>query len=176
MEDRQLYLFGLKTNPGETSKKQRVGLPLDILIIVGVVFSLSLIVAFSLGVEKGKKIALRKLNPDTVVAEQSSEEVKIDFEKKPEVTSPKLPVKASDTPVETVSDKQKYNIQVASFQQETAARREVEQLKEKGYPTSTSKKGKYIVIYVGEFDDKEKAKSNLEHLKKRYKDCFLRQL
>ena len=179
MEEKQLYLFGAQPSSGESLKKHRLALPLDILIISGVVFCLSLIVAFSLGVEKGKKIAFKNLSSDTVSAEQKVKEVKeikADSREELKVEKPELPVEVSHTPVETVSDKQKYNIQVASFQQEKAARREAEQLKEKGYPASVSKKGKYIVIYVGEFEDKEEAKSKLELLKKQYKDCILREL
>ena len=185
MQDKQLYLFGVQSNGGENLKKQRLGLPLDILIISGVVFVLSLIVAFSLGIEKGKKIALKNLSPDMVLAEKNVEEAKetisdkgtvLDSKAELKVEKSEPPAEVSNAPVETVSDKQKYNIQVASFAQETAARREVKELKEKGYPASVSKKGKYIVIYVGEFEDKEEAKSKLELLKKRYKDCILRQL
>ena len=57
MKGKQLYLFGLKQNNEKTPEKQRLKLPLDVLTIAGVVFALSLIISFSLGVEKGKNIS-----------------------------------------------------------------------------------------------------------------------
>jgi len=64
MGGNQLYLFGLKQNEAKPIPKQGAKLPLDILTIIAVVFILSLIISFSLGVEKGKKIALSKQKPE----------------------------------------------------------------------------------------------------------------
>ncbi|MCF7907683.1 MAG: SPOR domain-containing protein [Candidatus Omnitrophica bacterium] len=176
MRGKQLYLFGLKSDSSNTPPQQKIKLPLDILTIASVVFVLSLIISFSLGVEKGKKIASSKIaiepqerlpRLDVAVDKQS---VEPDSSKQDSLVEEKI------VPNEIVKNKQKYNIQVASFYKENTARKEAEQLKENGYPTSVSRKGKYVVIYVGDFDDEGEAKSNFELLQKRYKDCILRQL
>ena len=164
MKGKQLYLFGLKQDSAKTSEKQRLKLPLDILTIAGVVFALSLIVSFSLGVEKGKKL-FRDLDvvPDKQLAQ-------------PEEKKGESSLEETSDRTELVTNQQKYKIQVASFRKENTARKEAEQLQEKGYPTLITKKGKYVVIYVGEFDDEVEAKSNFELLQERYKDCILRRL
>jgi len=127
-------------------------------------------------VEKGKKIASSKIE---VQSEKSVLHLDVATDKQlieSDDSKQNSLAEEKATPTEIVTNKQKYNIQVASFHKENAARKEAEQLNEKGYSTSVARKGKYVVIYVGEFDNEGEAKSNFELLQKRYKDCILRQL
>lgn len=71
---------------------------------------------------------------------------------------------------------EKYIIQVASYLKEGMANNEVKKLENSGYPAFVSKKGKFIVIFVGEFNDKQKAEEKMRSLKKKYNDCILRRL
>jgi len=176
MKGKQLYLFGLKQNNEKTPEKQRLKLPLDVLTIAGVVFALSLIISFSLGVEKGKNISsgTRLLKQEKLLQnlDVASEKQLAQPDGKEEESS----LEGNSDRTEIVKNQQKYKIQVASFHKENTARKEAEQLQEKGYPTLITKKGKYVVIYVGEFDDEGEAKSNFELLQEKYKDCILRRL
>ncbi|MBD3264998.1 MAG: hypothetical protein GF375_07835, partial [Candidatus Omnitrophica bacterium] len=54
--------------------------------------------------------------------------------------------------------------------------KEADRLKDMGYPASVERKGKYAVVYVGNFDNKKRAKEYLQSLRKTYKDCILRRL
>lgn len=171
MKGKQLYLFGLKQSGlKDQAEKQKFKPPLDILIIVGVVFALSLIISFSLGVEKGKRM-VSTTNLDLASDKQPQQP---EDEPRGKEEESLLEEKVGQT--EIVTNEQKYKIQVASFHKENTARKAAEQLQEKGYPTSITRKGKYVVIYVGEFDDEKEAKSNFELLREKYKDCILRRL
>lgn len=69
-----------------------------------------------------------------------------------------------------------YRIQVASFRKENSANIEARRLKKNGYPVSVMKKGDYVVVYVGSFEDEKEAKNNFKALKEKYTDCILRRL
>jgi len=50
----------------------------------------------------------------------------------------------------------------------------VKSLESNGYPVTVMKKGDYVVIYVGGFENKGEAKTNFINLKKKYKDCIFK--
>lgn len=132
------------------------------------------IIAFTLGVEKGKKAALAQplANPKQAVIIQQQHPVV-------NLASPKA--EEAEKTASVISDKpaiitQQYTIQIASFKDKERAQKEVDMLKKKGFsPVLTDKNG-ITVIYIGNFTNKETAKSLLSQLQKRYKDCFIRRL
>ena len=89
-----------------------------------------------------------------------------------------LEVKTQDESEEAAGNKERivYYIQVASFRKENTAYLEAKILKEKGYPVSVTRKGEYAVVYVGNFENEIEANNNFNSLRKRYKDCILREL
>ncbi len=187
MKDKQLYLFGFKEKDGKDNQRHKVVLPLDILILLGVIIVILLTFTFSLGVERGKRVAFSaaKLNLSSETETDTAQgEVVEETATKEEVTQikeeDKLSEKAAVDPVpennEAAEEKGRYNIQVASFLKESTALKEADTLENMGYPVSVAKKGKYAVVYVGSFKSKEEAKSKLKSLKEKYKDCLLRRL
>jgi len=69
-----------------------------------------------------------------------------------------------------------YCVQVASFEKNESALKEAENLKKSGYPVLIIQKGKYSVVYAGRFKEEKEAKTSLNKLKAKYKDCVLRRL
>lgn len=134
---------------------ERVIITLIGLVITG-------IVSFSLGIEKGKKLANTKL--------ESIASPKIQKNLSPEKQEVIKPPVVKDVAAEN------YTIQVASYQSKASAQREVEALRKKGLLPLVLSKGKYTVLCVGKFSNKETARSLLSELKKRYGDCFIRKL
>jgi hypothetical protein len=144
-----------------------------ILIIIG--FMVTGIIAFSLGVEKGKKIALLKTGArlDTALKIQATTS-------RPMVSQPPAVIQREEkavilpsVPAEVISG---YTIQLATYKTHSYAQKEAEALKKKGFlPLILSKSG-YAVLCVGKFSSKESAKSLLSELKKRYHDCLIRRL
>lgn len=239
MRDKQLNLFGIDDNNSDMKKRYTIILPLDTIILLSIVVLLLLTLAFSLGVERGRKIALRNLEKkeklllerDSIIAKDTFTPESYNQQVKPiepkleeqtiEETTPILPekkeavkkedknskdsVKAKEKkeqPVVTKNNEEKtakkeidkkqskdkpvveknstntegYIIQIASYNSEEAASIAAEVLKKKGYQVSLSKKGKFVVLYVGPFNNKNEADKSLKTLKDRYKDSFIRRL
>lgn len=178
MKDKQLYLFGFQKDRGKENIRPKIIFPLDTLILLLVVIILLLVLSFSLGVERGRKFAFNKLISDQKeLAESIDSKKDLLVEKisgqKEEVGSSQDAVPDKKTEVET---QKLYRIQVASFHKENTAYQEAKRLEKEGYPVLVAKKGKYVVIYVGSFDNEKEAKENLKLLRKKYGDCILRKL
>lgn len=158
-------------------------------ILLAIAFIIASIGSFSLGVEKGKKIALLKITPQIEQAQSIKTKpiimpVKTNQQQN-QAAGSEINQKTTPQPVrqdngiigrQPIKPSEQYTIQIASFQGRKFADKEAEILKKKGLTPRISAKGGYSVIYVGSFPNKETAKSLLTKLKKRYKDCFLRRL
>ncbi|MCK5393426.1 MAG: SPOR domain-containing protein [Candidatus Omnitrophica bacterium] len=209
MNDKQLYLSGLQKNSQKEDKKLILMLSLDKIILSSVVIILLFTLTFSIGVEKGKKIASgNNKHIDKNYINQTSKTISeinknLDIENKPESLDDNSFLKeiAENTPIKTeLSNAQNesiavqseteitlniakkditkvsYSIQVASFLKENSALQEADELKKQGYLVSLIKKGKYVVVYVGNYKNEIEAKNRMNLLKKKYKDCILRRL
>ena len=198
MKGNQLNFFAYDKDKSFGNGRPRINLTLDALILLSVVLILLLVISFSLGVGRGRKIALASLEKETSQEEtllafasvsepKAVEVVKPKEEEKKEiaikeVNQPKRKtarVVAIDPPkVKTteVASNKRYLIQVASYLTQDKARAEAKKLENQGFPTKIEKKGKYIVIFVGEFNNRTVAEENMQQLRKVYHDCFIRRL
>jgi len=139
-------------------------------ILLIIAFIITGIVAFALGIDKGKKMAVSRFSNQFDMATIPAVDSKR-IALKPEVKLP-LPV----APKEIIENMGSYTIQVASYQNNIHAQREAGQLKIKGFSPLIVNKGKYIIVCVGNFSNQTTAKSLLSQLKKRYQDCYIRRL
>ena len=143
-----------------------------IIIICSIVIG---VISYSLGVEKGKRIELLRLNSrlDMAAAVKTAPVLA----PAPVSAAPRIKVNIKDSnSTATEDDSDSYTIQVASYQSRVAAQKEAERLKKKGLSVLVLSKGKYTILCVGKFPNKEKAKSSLVELRKKYKDCQIRRL
>ncbi len=170
MGNRQLYLFSHNKNNEKGSNRPKVILPLDTLILLSVITILLFTLSFSMGVEKGKKVILSEKETSKEIANPAQ------FKGTTTTKSEKIKknIKVIKQPKEKIKEKERYHVQVASFKKENSALREVKSLENKGYPVTIIKKGDYVVIYVGGFENEGEAKSNFIDLRKRYKDCIFK--
>ncbi|MDD4979963.1 MAG: SPOR domain-containing protein [Candidatus Omnitrophica bacterium] len=174
-EAQQLELFSQTREPGQ--KETRLsGLLLNfirgwektILIIIGL--AITGIVCFSLGVERGKRIV--RLKTDS----------RLDIALKAQKAQPKaaaLAPRQADTQAQAAQQSllpPNYTIQVASFINRKNAQREADILKKKGLSTMVLSKGKFTIVCVGNFPNKQEAEFLLPKLKKQYQDCRVRRL
>jgi len=136
-----------------------------------IVFSL---IAFSLGVERGKSIGMRRASlaikeredidkPKLAKVLKPAEEIIIEEESV-------LPQKHEREPVSG------YTVQVASYTSEGFAKRRVDKLQSEGYEAFTLQKGSYYIMCIGNFRDKESAVSEMKKLRKLYSDCLVRKM
>ncbi|MCF7874023.1 MAG: SPOR domain-containing protein [Candidatus Omnitrophica bacterium] len=179
MSPKQLHLFGTKIDKGKKLQREGIVVPIDTTILLVVVIILLFIIAFSWGVERGRRLTLKDLSIEAnseeknIVAKneldhETIKEVKEKEAEKIEETKEENKIVEAKNPL--------YRIQVASFRKLSSANQEAEKLRKKGYPVKIKEKGKYSVVYAGKFENKKEAKEDLKKLKKIYKDCILRRL
>jgi len=170
MGNKQLYLFGHNKNNEKGSGRPKIILPLDTLILLGVIAILLFTLSFSIGVEKGKRVILGK----ETLSKKIIKPIQIEEANTIKNKEIKINTNIIKKPKEKVEEKERYHVQVASFKKENSALREIKSLENNGYQTTVMKKGDYVVIYVGGFENKSEAKSNFIDLKKKYKDCIFK--
>ena len=165
MREKQLKFFYSQ----EDKNKKIVTIPKDILYFSLIIVTLSICLAYIAGVSRGRKIAKKSYfsSPKDIVL------VKNKLEKK---KGKSLSASKEISKTTKRKNKTEYVIQVATYKNKKLAEEEKERLKKKGFPVILSRKGKYLVIFVGKFSTKEEAKQKLNFLKARYKDCFIRRL
>jgi len=201
MRGEQLKFFSESNDSNSKLKRRLIVIPLDTFILSSVVVFLLFILAFSLGVEKGRKIVvasddavslpekdLRQENINVTAQNKiiSGKEQKVTVSQLPRKTeaqqtvpSVKMPQtveKKTEAPAAAANLKEGYYIQIASYNKENFAETEAKKLKDKGFPAYTAKKGNFVVLYVGTFKTITEAQKSMGLLKKNYKDCVLRRL
>lgn len=178
MRERQLKFFQGSLEPQESRKRRFIRIYLDTVVLVTIINVLVLILSFSLGIERGRKIAYLP----------GAKEVTVDSPNTPQTnTVKKEPAHIQDE--ETVVEqkeaqseekikppKEHYGIQVASYAKENIAKSEKKRLESSGFSTILSKQGKYLVIFVSGYQTKKEAEKIKGQLKKRYSDCIVRKL
>lgn len=155
------------------------------LIITLIGFLITGIISFSLGVEKGKRIAsIQKQTVNLIDVAQKKTIQPTNIAKAQAQAAPVLKQETAASNIEDkpVSDKQLssgiYTIQLASYKNAKDAQLAAQSLRKKGFTALILTKGKYSVLCVGRFPDKEKAAALLAQFKKspNYKDSYIRRL
>jgi len=160
-----------------------ITLTLENIIVLTVLLFMGIIVSFSFGVEKGKRVVLAKSD----ILSQGHE-VKLEALKVLEIPAEESTVvvaKQAENFVEkrvTESSILKglpenfYTVQVASFKTRKYAEKEALNLKKKGYEIFIVQKGSYLVVCAGKFFEHDEAEGFSTKLKNKYKDCLVRRL
>ena len=187
MHNPQLELF---SQAGEFQERPRTARPLlenirayekTIFLVMG--FLITGAIAFSLGVEKGKKLNAKANAGFDIAAEPAASEKSTAVAVLPRPAAPQAQAtNASGAPEiqKAIPKKEpggwikKYTIQLASYQTKSYAQKEAETLKKRGLAPVIVTKGKYTVLCVGSFPDKGSAEPLLTKLKKQYQGCFMR--
>ena len=136
------------------------------IIILAIGFIITAVVSFSLGVEKGRRLALKSTASRFDIALSS----KVIPAQKPEAGY------LQDKPRAINPSQENYTIQLASYQNKAFAQRQAGILKKKGLTTLVISKGSYTILCVGSFHNQETAKPLLSQLRKKYQDSFIRRL
>jgi len=131
------------------------------------------IISFSLGVEKGKRVAANITLPRQVVTTDVQQPIK-------PITTTAVVVPPVQQPV--VQQKEilvkGYTVQIASYKFKDSAKKEAELLKKKGLSPIIISKGQYTVLCVGNFSDRKSAELFLTQItkNKRYQGSTIRRL
>ena len=185
MKEEQLKLFSASNKKEEKTSKGRntLTIPIDTFILIGIIVLFAIVTSFSLGVKQGKKIfaasiktKLAKYEADNTDVNRNSIRKVASQRKNTEEKDKNNQSKGEHTPNKNNRNNRKYIIQLASYLKENLAKKEKQYLKNEGFSAEISKKGEYLVLYVGGFATKEDAEKIKTSLRKRYTDCFIRRL
>lgn len=175
-QDRQGEFFSeLPREPKKPFKKRfnlgriAISLSYENLILLTIGLIMTLIVCYSLGVEKGRHLAGLQ---DQEIIEAQEQIQATPKQMPPEPKKKKMRIKVAEKQKSITQDSP--YIQVASFRTTKFASKEMQQLKIKGYQPFTLTWGKYKVVCVGGYNNKDEANQALTQLKKLYADCILR--
>ena len=177
-------------------------LSVENLVVLSILGIMVAVFAYSLGVERGKHVmasefkagalaqpvtaqtpvvAVRQTStvPSTATAVRQAPVTGVAVNAASTVVKP-----VSAVPVAVVAQKPaqvpaaafKYTIQVASYADEKFAKKAALDLNKIGFETLVMQKGKYAILCVGKFNQKNEAMSVIAKLKSKYKDCLVRSM
>ena len=162
-------------------------------IIVGlIVLVMTFVLAYSFGVERGKKVILsdsggekikfEEQAPNVIITAPATEkkilrqgeannEIVVSQEKAQPKKEEKAPAIQQKLPAKGL-----YTIQVASFKLKDHANKEAKQLEKTGQEIFVLSKGEYSIVCVGKFEVKDQADKISKKLKSRYRDLVIRRM
>lgn len=193
----ELFPGASKYNP-EAGKSLRLTkdltLSLENIIVLCIIFIMTLVLFFSFGVERGKRVtSLSDKHSETDIIQtvtknpterpvqpvtQPQQEERVVFP----VNIPREILEENDPvirpPIEKPEEQERlFTIQVASFKLEKNAKREADWLKGIGHSDAfVLSKGSHTIVCVGKFAQRNEAQKFSSRLKKRYNDCLVRSL
>lgn len=154
------------------------------MVMLFIIVIMLTVVFFSLGVEKGKRVALK--NPAPVTAEAyhrkpDRQELRVPAEETG--LTEKSPTGEPDTrqPVEEEKEARSaplgtYTIQVVAFKKEKSAQKEIELIKRKGHEAFMIPTKDWFQVCVGRYANTEEARGDLDELKSNYPTCYIRKI
>ncbi len=168
-------------------KKMILRFSYENVVLLFIVFIMLAVLFFSLGVERGKRMAKQgsgwpRKPSANIVPQNADEEKRFDCIEQP------IAETYQDTLKETVEETERhiqnisvqtvkpYTIQVISFKKEANVEREMERLKKDGYEVFTIPAREWFQICVGRYANKKDSEKDLNALKKRYPTCYVRRI
>ena len=162
-------------------KKSVFQLSYENIVLLFIVFIMLLVIFFSLGVEKGKKIirvdTAEKGIPFAMQAPQAEEAEGF--------KTPILKTLESETLLEAISedleiidasDNRPYTIQVVAYKKENAAKKELDRLKREGHEEFVIPSNDWFQVCAGRYSNREASKKDLNTLKDKYPTCYFRKI
>jgi hypothetical protein len=140
--------------------------PTEHVVVTVIAVLVLVIVAYALGIERGKRISLE----ETRKSEPSDTQVYINEEVTPITQAPEI---SAEKPSEEAAGPA-YMIQLASFRDLSTAQDETEKLKKEGFNAMLEKSGSWYRIYTEGYRSRAEAEQAKKELDKYYKDCYIR--
>lgn len=152
-------------------KKLKITLPYEGIFLLIIGFMMVVIISFSLGVEKGKRIKSAQLTPLSL--RESQEPIR----SSQKTAMGLLPVHeeiSKEKEALPVDHSRPYTIQVVTYRRKGYAREEMARLEKRGYQPFIITSGEYIQLCVGTYSNQKEARQLQKILKKTYRDCYVR--
>ncbi|NQT47060.1 MAG: SPOR domain-containing protein [Candidatus Omnitrophica bacterium] len=163
-----------------------VTLSFENIAFISVVMIMAIVISFSVGVERGKKLFVSipegvDIQGEEVLATSISEQedlsmdIEIAKDDKELVVGqvPKTALSERSVVVEAIKP---YTIQLVAYRKLESAEKESKRLEKGGFDPFIIKEGNMIQICAGRYIDAKSASEDLKELKKTYKDCYTRSI
>jgi hypothetical protein len=135
---------------------------------------LGVIVVFYMGVWRGRVLERQVLSNPTIVKAMKAPKHEI-----PRVSGAVVqPLKVVPKPILPIAKNpdKPYTIQVITYRSKDRAKKELSDLLAKGFAPSLSARGEYFEVSVGQYTSRLDANRDINSLKMRYKDCYVKQI
>jgi len=165
-----------------TLGKISIVMPYENLVFLTIIFIMTLVLSFSLGVEHGKGWTARADStmgePEILVEIPESTQEPAPPQQKEGPQQKEVPSKPVSAPAKAPTPDRGYTIQLITFNSKDSAQEELDELKENGYEPFLNARGDYFEICVGQYPDTKSAKPLLAKFResKSYHDAFLKNL
>jgi cell division septation protein DedD len=182
--------------PSDYPRKINLAISREKLIFSGIFVILLFVISFSLGIERGKKIALRQIKNVSEGTNQPDSSVNYTPENQNETSNSPLadgksatgnesdsqqvgieiePKKDIEEPTAKEEDlKEFYTLQAAAYSNLSRAQKEAKKVQDKGYKTTIDSSGKYHILLIGKYKTKAEADAIKTNFAKNYKGCYVR--
>ena len=155
----------------ERQPKLYLNMPLENVVFAFIIVIMVVIVAFALGVERGKKISS---NAKVVTKNIDTYEPEVKIEEKIETSTQEK----SEMPIEANIEKKEivkpYTVQLISYKDEKLAKREKEKLVKEGVNAFIIKSGSWYQLCAGNYENVEEAKKAQDRFNSTYKGCIIK--
>lgn len=175
----QLELFS--TAAGASTQKRRLNnfslsrlrnYEKALFVIIGII--ITSVISFSLGVEKGKRLSALNNNMRLDLARAA---LTPKLQAKETIAELKVIAPArQEAAINKIDPLKGYTIQLASYKNQSSAQKEALNLKKRGLAAFILTRGGYAVLCVGNFPNREAARTQLSELQKQYQGCYIRRL
>ena len=154
-------------------KRHSVNVPAENIVFLVIILMMSVVIAFALGVERGKRLI--SVVPEAQIVEYKEESKepdpvagRVSLETKPEAepgAAEKTIMKENEPP---------YTIQLIAYKQKAAAEKEKNKLLNKQREAFIIPSGDWYQVCAGNYASVKDAESRLKEFSKDYKGCFVR--
>ena len=156
------------------------------IILVGILVILAGCLVFFLGVLRGRSLSREVFRPEppAPVSAPQKPAAAVPSARKAEPAKP-VPVfqpaqglspavKIEARPAQPANPTKPYTLQLITYKKRDLAENEAGELRRRGFQAFVAPKGEYFLVCSGQYGSKEEAARDLEALRAKYKDCFLR--
>ena len=155
-------------------KRLTIAVSYEIVIVSCILVLIATVLSFAIGFERGKKISKQPVGSSTEGLTKKSVSEKNTVIVDPE----KLTLREQTEKLIPLEQKRNFAIQLIAYAKKDYALKEIEELKEIGYTPFMNRGGKFFLVSIGPYVNRENAKRALKGVKSKllYQDAFIKRI
>ena len=155
-------------------KRLTIAVSYEIAIVSCILILMATILSFAIGFERGKKISKQIVEPAAKGLTKKSVAQENIVTANPE----KPTIRQQAEKPSPLEQKRKFAIQLIAYAKKDRALKQIEKLKEIGYRSFMDQSGKFFLVSIGPYVNREDAKQTLKRIKSKslYQDAFIKRI